>query len=135
MITANWNVFDGFANINKVVQARAEARQEREKLRETEITASADVWIKYYAFKTATRKYSASKAYYNSSNASYQLALEAYSSGLKSMLDLIQAETDLSKARSSLIQSKKDLFQALVDLAHSLGALTVQNGWQKTKNF
>ncbi len=134
-VVVSWDVFDGFNNLNKKREAEATLRRERETLRQAELDGAADVWIKYFDYKTATKKLNASKAYLKASSASYDLALESYDAGLKSMLDLIQAETDLSGARSRLIQSEKDMFIALVDLAHSLGELNAKDAGRAAQNM
>jgi outer membrane protein len=122
-VTLNWDVFDGFANFAKKKEAEANYRQERDKLVETELAASSDVWSKYYTFKANIRKLKASKAFFDSSKGSYDLALEGYGAGIKSILDLTQAQSDLTNARSRLISSQRDLFNSFVELVHSMGLL------------
>jgi len=119
----SWDVFDGYQKVNLKEKAGRLAAAERDKLEQTELAASNDVWTKYFAFKTAIKKLNSSKALVRSSQGSYDLALEGYQAGLKSMLDLTNAQSDLSNARSQLIQSERDLFIALIDLVHSLGVL------------
>lgn len=122
-LSLDWDIFDGFYNINKKRAAEAELEAERQKLIQAEIEVSADVWTKYYAFNTATRKLVFSETFLDTAKTSYDLATEGYNAGLKSMLDLLQAQSKLSEARSKLIQSKKDLFIALAELAHATGSL------------
>lgn len=125
-LSINWDIFNGFNNINKKREAEALRDKEREKLRQAELNASADVWTKYYDFRTAVQKLTASKAYLNSSKTSYDLALQSYDAGLKDILDLLKAQSELSDARTKLIQSRRDLFIALASLAHSTGSLNTQ---------
>jgi len=106
--------------------AEANAAQARESLASAEISASADVWTKYYAFNTAVGKYKFATAFFETSQESYNLALESYNAGLKSILDLLQSQSSLSSARSQLISAKKDLFTTLADLAHATGTLGVE---------
>jgi len=122
-LTLNWDLFDGFENLNKKREAEMEAEVERAKLIEFQLAASADVWTKYYNFKTTVRQYGYSESYLDTAKMSYEMALESYDNGLKSMLDLINAQSQLSDARSKLIQTKRDLFVALADLAHATGSL------------
>jgi len=119
----SWDMFDGYDNYNKKMQAKAEFRAECAKLYETELKASSDVWSKFYAFRANIRKHAASRAYLKAATGSYDLALEGYRAGLKSMLDLTQAEDDLSNARSKLIQSERDLYVSAVQLIHAIGEL------------
>jgi len=130
-LSFDWDVFDGFENLNILREEQALANVEREKLIEAEISASAEVWTKYYDFKTAVKKLEYSEAFLNTSQTSYELALESYSNGLNSILDLLDAESKLSDAKSSLIKSKRDLFVALAELAHATG--TIYTGGE-TKN-
>ncbi|MDD4879227.1 MAG: TolC family protein [Candidatus Omnitrophica bacterium] len=122
-LTFNWDLFDGFNNLNKKREAEMNSEVERAKLIEAQLAASADVWTKYYNFKTAVRQYGFGESLLETAQTSYELALESYNNGLKSMLDLINAQSQLSDARSKLIQTKKDLFVSLADLAHATGSL------------
>ncbi|NQT32478.1 MAG: TolC family protein [Candidatus Omnitrophica bacterium] len=124
--SVDWNVFDGLNNYFTRIEAQREAALERESLVETEISASADVWTKYFNLRTAQKKYVFSEAFLASANASHELATEGYKAGLKSMLDLLQSQSQLSEARSKLIGSRKDFFVAVAELEHAMGALTVE---------
>jgi TolC family type I secretion outer membrane protein len=129
--SVDWDVFDGFYNLNKKHQAEADAALQYEKLIETELQVSADVWSKYYTFDAAVSKLRFSRSYLHTAGASYELALESYNAGLKSILDLLDAQSKLSDARSQVIQSEKDVFVALAGLAHSTGALYNTQGDEK----
>ncbi|MDD5546313.1 MAG: TolC family protein [Candidatus Omnitrophica bacterium] len=122
-LTFNWDLFDGFNNLNKKREAEMTSEVERAKLIQAQLAASADVWTKYYNFKTAVRQYGFGESLLETAQTSYELALESYNNGLKSMLDLINAQSQLSDAKSKLIQTKKDLFVSLADLAHATGSL------------
>jgi len=125
-VSVDWNVFDGFSNYAKVKEAKALERAERERLVQAELAASADVWTKYYNYRTAVQKLGFSRALYDTSTEAYDLALESYDNGLKSILDLLQAQTDLAQARSKLIGSRRDVFVTLAELAHSTGSMNVR---------
>jgi outer membrane protein len=124
-LSVEWDVFDGFYRYSKRNEARAMAEAERASLTQAELEASADVWTKYFDFKTAERKYAFSKAFLSTSRTSYELASDSYRAGLKSILDLLQAQSQLSDARSKMIGSREDVFVSMAELAHSIGALTV----------
>lgn len=123
-LNVTWDAFSGFYDYYSKKKAEAERNAQEDYLTQVELAASADVWNKFYNFRTATRKYRYSKAYYKTSMSSYDLALQSYNTGLKSMLDLLQAQSDLSSARGKLVQTKRDLFVALLDLAHAMGMLS-----------
>ncbi|MCK9604340.1 MAG: TolC family protein [Candidatus Omnitrophica bacterium] len=121
--SVDWDVFDGFYNINKKVQADRELDIARDKLIQKQLSVSADVWIKYYDFYTAVSKFAYSESFFDTARISYELALESYNAGLKSILDLLQSQSRLSEARSRFIQSKEDVFISLAELAHARGSV------------
>jgi TolC family type I secretion outer membrane protein len=121
--SVNWDVFDGFYNLNKKREAERQLDIAKDKLAQKESAVSTDVWTKYYDFDTAASKLVYSEAFLNTSRTSYELAFESYNAGLKSILDLLRAESNLSQAKSRFIQSKEDLFIALAELAHAKGML------------
>jgi outer membrane protein len=125
-LSLSWDVFDGFYNINKKLQAEAELQAELDGFKEIQLLASADVWRKYYNYNTAVKKLEFSKAYLESSMASHELALEGYSQGVRSMLDLLQAQSALSNARARIVDSERGLFIALAELAHATGSLSAE---------
>lgn len=122
-LSLDWDIFDGFSNIYKKRQAQRELDIEYDKLLQAEISASSDVWTKYYNFNTALEKFKYSQSFLESSTEAYSLALESYNSGLKSILDLLQSQSSLSEARSKFVNSKKDVYVGLVELAHATGSL------------
>jgi len=122
-LSVDWNIFDGFYNLNKKRQSEIESAITLDKLIQAEVALSAEVWTKYYDFDTAVRKFKFSETFFDTASTSYDLALESYKSGLKDILDLLQAQSKLSEARSRLIQSKQDVFVALAELAHATGSL------------
>lgn len=124
-VSVDWDIFDGFNNYAQMREARENLKAEREKLKQTELEASRDVWTKYYNFRTAIRKLVYSRAFLDTAKASHELAMESYNAGLKSILDLLNAQSNLSDARSKLIQSEKDLFIAFAELAHATGSLHI----------
>ncbi|MCX5705774.1 MAG: TolC family protein [Candidatus Omnitrophica bacterium] len=124
--SVSWDIFDGFSNLNIKKQADAESAVALDKLIQAELSASSDVWVKYYDFNTAVQKLQFGQAYFDTTENSYSLALESYNAGLKSILDLTQAQSDLSAARSRLIQSKQDVFVSLAALAHSTGTPNIK---------
>lgn len=127
--SVNWDFFDGFYKLNNMKGANAEVGAAREKLKQSMIQASTDVWTYYYSFKTAASKLTYGKASLESSLASYELIFQGYNSGLKSILDVLDAQAKLSQARSNLIESTKDLYVALANLANSVGSVTAKGGY------
>jgi len=124
-LSLQWDVFDGFYNMNKKYEAQAEESAQRAKLIELELEASADVWAKFYNYTASVSKLKYSEAFLKSSKASYDLAFEGYGAGLKNILDLLQAQSTLSEARAKFLTSRKDLFVSVAELAHATGTLKV----------
>jgi len=122
-LSVDWDIFDGFYNLNKKLQAEAEFNAALDTLIQLELEASADVWKNYFDYNTAVKKLGYSKAYLESSTASHELALEGYSQGLRDMLDLLQAQGDVSNARAKHVDSQRQVFVAAVELAHATGSL------------
>ncbi len=125
-LAVQWNIFDGFYNLNKKREAQAQRDAQRELLAQEELAAGTEVWNQYYNFRTAKEKLAYSKAFLENAQGAYELALEGYNNGLKSMVDLLQAQSQLSSARSKLIQTQKDLFFALAELAHATGSIYLE---------
>ena len=92
-------------------------------MRQAELAASADVWIRYQGYETALKKYAFSAAYLKSASASHEMALDSYKAGLKSILDLLNAEAQLAQARQQNVAARQDAFTALVQFTHSTGLL------------
>jgi len=126
-VTVNWDIFDGFANLNARGQAKEEFKKEKEILLALELSASKEVWIKYHNYETAVKKLEYSQSSFEASSDLYRLVLEGYENGIKSMLDLTSAQATLQTAKSSLVSSKKDLFIAIKDLSHAIGSISVEN--------
>ncbi|MCX5681983.1 MAG: TolC family protein [Candidatus Omnitrophica bacterium] len=125
-LSAVWDMFDGFYNVNKKREAQAAADAEYESLVQDELQASVDVWTKYHNFNAAVSKFRYSKSLLASTSTSYDLSFQSYKAGLQSMLDLIQAKNDLTDARSKVIQSRQDVFVAFVDLTHATGSFDIK---------
>lgn len=123
-ISVNWDIFDGFYLYSKRNEAKAVRDAEREKLRQAELEASADVWTNFYTYNTQVMKLKFSKAAFDSAEEAYSLALEGYNAGLKDILDLLSAQNQLAGSRSAVIDARRDLFAAIVELAHSMGEIS-----------
>jgi len=123
-LSFNWDIFDGFYNLNKKIQAEAEFNAMKDELTRLELEASADVWTSYYNYKTALKKLDFARAYLQTAAASHELAFDGYAEGVRSMLDLLQAQSALSQARAKLVESEKGLYTAIARLSHSAGILS-----------
>lgn len=129
-ISVNWDIFDGFNNYARKKEAEALYAAEMYDLSRAELKASADVWNKYYGYKTSLSKLTAARSYFESAKGSYELATESYSAGLKTILDVLQAQKQLADARSTLIAARFSVFTSLAKLAHATGRIGVPQGDQ-----
>lgn len=122
-VSLQWTLFDGLQTVSAKRAALAQAESARAQLKQAELAASADVWMRYFGYQTALRKHEFSSAYLKSASASYDLALDSYKAGLKSVLDLLNAEAALAQARSQQIAVRQEAFVALAELAYATGLL------------
>jgi len=124
-IGVTWDIFDGFLNLSKKRAAEAQYQVALAQLQSAELAASADVWSKYYAFVTSTKKLTFAETSLDSSQEAYNQTLDSYNAGLKDIVSLLNAQSQLSTARSSRVTAENELNIAFIDLAHATGSLTV----------
>jgi outer membrane protein TolC len=122
-ISVEWDIFDGFFLYSARNRAREELKAEEQKLRKAELQAGAEVWTRYYAYRTALKQYDYSVDLLKSSEAAYELALASYEKGLKDILDLLRSASDLSEGRSTMISARRKLYVAYAELVHAAGKL------------
>ncbi|MDD5429522.1 MAG: TolC family protein [Candidatus Omnitrophica bacterium] len=122
----DWDIFDGFYNLNRKRQRQAEAEAQREILNQAELQASTQVWVAYYTFKASLKKLTYSQALYETTETAYELAIQSYRNGLYSILDLLQTQNELADARSKLVESQKQTYLGLANLAYATGSLGIQ---------
>ena len=125
-VSVDWDLFDGFNNLNEKNAAKETLEKQRQVLAQLELEVSADVWTKYYTYKSAVQKLEYAKAAQVAADDTYQLMLEGYQEGVKNILDLTSAHSTLSQANSTLVSAKRDYFVAIADLAHSIGLLNAK---------
>lgn len=122
-ISVKWNLFDGLQTLSTKRMAEAQAEAALAQLKQAELAASAEIWIRFQEYETALRMHEFSLSAFNSASAARQLALESYQSGVKSILDVLNAEAQLAKARSQKIAARQEVFTALANLAHATGVM------------
>ena len=122
-LSIQWTLFDGFQTISAKRAARAQAESAAAQLKQAELAASADVWMRYHDYETALKQHSFAAAFLKSSSAAYDLTFEGFKAGIKSMLDLLDAERQLAQARSQYVAARQGALTALVNLAYSTGLL------------
>jgi TolC family type I secretion outer membrane protein len=122
-LSIQWPLFDGFQTISEKHAARAQAESAAAQLKQAELAASADVWMRYHNYETALKQHTFAAAFLKSSSAAYDLTFEGFKAGIKSMLDLLDAERQLAQARSQYVTARQGALIALVNLAYSTGLL------------
>jgi len=130
----DWNVFDGFLNTSKRREALYQMENAKTTLEQGRLTASSDVWNKYYDMEAAVKQFTSSSAYLSSSSRAYDLASKSYKNGLISILDLLDAQSDVSLARRQEIESRNNLFVSFAKLAHATGKLSKENNLSTDNN-
>ncbi|MEI6970752.1 MAG: TolC family protein [bacterium] len=122
-VSLQWALFDGFQASHARKASAEQAESVRAQLRQVELVASAEVWVRYQGYETALKKFAFSAAYLKSASASHQKALDSYKAGLRTILDLLNAEAQLAQARQQNVAARQEAFTALVQLAYSTGLL------------
>ena len=119
-----WPLFEGFERFNRLRKARAEQRQNVERLRELELRATNQVWSVYYDYEAAYRKYDYGVSLLAASQEAYEATRESYDVGLSTIDNLLRAERDLASARYTLLGSRAGLLSTSAELAFALGEVT-----------
>jgi outer membrane protein len=120
-IGLQWELFDGFTNLNNILESRAKALAAKHELQATKLDAATNIWDQYHKFKAACRQLKAAKEYELSAKEAFESAQLAYTNGLASFTDLMTAQQSLASARQKLITSKNGLAINLAALAYATG--------------
>ncbi|MDR2777029.1 MAG: TolC family protein [Puniceicoccales bacterium] len=122
-----WTIFDGFNNMYDIIESRAALRSAEHELKQMQLSITSDVWVKYYAFKSAIKQLNAARNYEQSAQESFDSIVIAYGEGLSSFGDLMAAQTQLASARQQTVISKNNLSVAVVDLAYVVGIVNFES--------
>lgn len=122
-VKMQWEVFNGFRDTYKILEAKAEKEKSRNELRRVEIAAAADVWTKYHNFKSSVKQFDAAKNFLKSSQESFDAMNIAYQNGLAKFNDLMSTQSQLAKARTSYVSAKNNLSTSIVELSYATGGL------------
>lgn len=132
-ISLKWNIFDGFQTLSSIHTAEAQAAAMRAQVKQAELAASTEIWVRYQDYETALQKHQFSTMALKSASASCELALESYKSGVKTILDLLNAENQLAQARSQQVAVRQEVLTALATLSHATGL--IEKGQTTLKSF
>ena len=129
-----WEIFNGFRDTYRILEAKAEKEKARNELRKVEIEVAADVWTKYHGFKSCIKQFAAAKNLLQASQESFDAMNIAYQNGLAKFNDLMSAQNQLAKARTSHVYAKNNLSKSLIELSYATGGL-VSSGNSVTKKI
>jgi outer membrane protein len=115
-------IFQGFALVNAVNEARANLKAAQAALLVEEQAVIQDVWNAYYNFRTAAEQLDASEVLVASSKESYDASLARFRSGVGDIVELLNAQTLLANARAEMVKSRTNMFTSYAELIHAIGA-------------
>lgn len=118
-----WSIFEGFARLNTIREAEAEAARVRAEVEQAELETIAAVWRAYHDERSAQKKYEYAEVLLDASQEAYDSNLESYQRGLATIVDLLTAERDLAEARYILVQSRADLLTQAARVAYVAGTV------------
>ena len=122
LVTLRWNLFTGFDRYYAERKAVAQRNSAQADLKSLRLSVIAAVWVSYYDFFSARKKYDAAQSLVTASEEAYNANLESHRHGLATVTDLIGAERDLMAARFTLVQGKAELLVSSSALVHAVGA-------------
>jgi outer membrane protein len=114
-------IFQGFALVNAVREARANLKAARAALLVEDQAVIEDVWNAYYDFRTAAQQLEASEVLVASAKESYDASLTRFRSGVGDIVELLNAQTLLAQARAEMVQSRTNMFTSYAELVHAIG--------------
>jgi outer membrane protein len=123
LLTFTWNVFDGWATLNRVREAKANIEEAAAAWRQAELTVEQQVRNALTDVEAAKIRWKASKEWYVAAQESYHATLESYEAGLKIFTDVTTQLSALAQARAAYIHSQHMWYQSLTGLAYATGEL------------
>jgi outer membrane protein TolC len=120
-VTVTWNVFDGGARRNALLQAGAASREARSQAALSRDEIENRIWTAWSNLKTAQARQEAANALLEAAQQSYSLATEALRSGVRTFVDVSTAQRELARARTAQTTSRIDLLSSIADFAFEAG--------------
>ena len=127
-LTMNWNIFEGFAGVNAIDQAKAQQKSAEAEFQTLQLRIIRDVWKAYADLKTSTRKREFALAMLKAADQSYAAAMQSYDQGVATCMELLTAERNLAAARYTEIDSKANVLEAAAALVFASGQRTETAG-------
>ncbi len=123
-VNLNFPLFEGFATLNNLRQARAIKEQAEAQLRQTELNVIQDVMTAHSTVKTAFETMHCTDVLLKTAEKQYDVALCRYRAGVADILELLSAQSTLSSARSEQVSTTNQWLNALVNLSYAAGTIT-----------
>ena len=130
-LTMDWNIFEGFAGVNRIDQARARKNAAQADLETLQLKIIRDVWRAYADIKTSARKVEFAIAMLSAAEQSWEAARATYAQGLCTVVELLTAERNLAQARATDIDSRAGLLKAAAELVYAAGS---QDGSDRSRD-
>ena len=122
-LTVSWDLFDGFARLERLNERRAEENAAREDLAAARLGATRDVWISYHDSLSAAARVEFAEGFVASAQENFAAAEAAYQSGLIPVAELADAAGQLASARFTRAEAVADYSIVLADLALAVGSI------------
>jgi outer membrane protein len=135
LLTFNWEVFDGWATLNAVRQAKANIDLAAAQWRETELTVDEEVRNALTDVEAAKERWQAAREWFLAAKESYEAILQSYETGLKIFTDVSTALSALAQARAQWIHSQEVWYESLTELAYATGELQGNGGLYEMAGF
>ncbi|CAB3752645.1 TolC family protein [Paraburkholderia solisilvae] len=114
-------LFEGFASVYRIGEARAQAEVQRAAVQETERQVALEVWKSYQRVGAAQGALREAQALQEDAALAFDAARARYRSGVASIVELLRAQDALSDARRQRIIATAEWFVARLSLAASVG--------------
>ena len=117
----SWDLFDGFARVEKVKKRQAEESEARADAEATRLETSRDVWISYQDSIKARKQVEYAASLLTSTKESFDSVNAAFKSGLATITDLVSSQSALANARFEQAGAEADYLVSLASLSLAMG--------------
>jgi outer membrane protein TolC len=124
----SWDIFDGFYNYYGKMAAKDALQEDREKLKQAEISVAAGVWSKYYIYRAAYEQIKHMEQVVEENRKVYEIVKDGYQSTKKyNILDLVYTQRDLFYAEWEIIQVRNQHYISFVEFMYEIGRLSADD--------
>ena len=117
----NWDLFDGFARVEKVKKRQAEESAARADAEATRLETTRDVWTSYQDSIKARKKVEYAASLLTSTQESFDSVNAAFRNGLATITDLVSSQSALANARFEQAGAEADYLVSLASLSLAMG--------------